>query len=99
MQVELEFRVWIFESRRKSEKSSDKRLLNVCEKRRVGEGAVQSAEVSLLLGMNVLTEIVQGWRNDFERTLHPDMQEQWDRCLGAVEARLKVMPHPPEAVL
>ena len=55
------------------------------------EGVVQGVKVPVLLGMNVLAELVEGWRGLLGRTQIPQFMEKWEKCARAVKARLAVM--------
>ena len=55
------------------------------------EGVVQGVDVPILLGMNVLAELVEGWRGLLGRTSVSQFKGKWEKCVRAVEARLDLM--------
>ncbi|KAG0720235.1 hypothetical protein GWK47_006885 [Chionoecetes opilio] len=57
-------------------------------------GVVQGTHVPVLLGMNVLAELVSGRQNTEERTVQLELGEKWGKCVRAVEARLRVLQQP-----
>lgn len=60
-----------------------------------GRGVVKGTRLPILLGMNILAELVQGWSSAIgERP--PELSEEWSTCVRAVKARLEIMEKPLE---
>lgn len=55
------------------------------------EGVVQGTKLPVLLGMNVLAELVRGWRSTCGENLQPELHGKWGKCVRAVEARLRAL--------
>jgi len=57
-------------------------------------GVVQGTQLPLLLGMNVLAELVKEWRSSVKEGSSGELGEKWSKCVRAVEAKLRVMQQP-----
>ena len=65
-------------------------------KRTLGGGSVvQGTRLPMLLGMNVLEELVEGWTSATGDS-PPELSEGWTKCVKAVKARLEIMQKPLE---
>ena len=60
-----------------------------------GGGVVQGTRLPILLGMNVLEELVEGWKGTMVDSA-PELSEGWNKCVQAVKARLEIMQKPLE---
>ena len=58
-----------------------------------GRGVVKGSKLPILLGMNVLEELVEEWKRDREGC-GPKLCGQWIKCVRAVEAKLSIMQQP-----
>lgn len=58
-----------------------------------GGGVVQGTKLPLLLGMNVLAELVEGWKSADGGGVS-GLCDMWGKCVRAVETRLKVLQQP-----
>ena len=57
-------------------------------------GVVQGTQLPVLLGMNVLAEVVTGPQNMGERPIPLGLDEKWRKCVQTVEAQLRVWHQP-----
>ena len=58
-----------------------------------GGGVVQGTKLPMLLGMNVLAELVEGWKS-VDGGGVSGLCEVWSKCVRAVETRLKILQQP-----
>ena len=60
-----------------------------------GGGVVQGTRLPILLGMNVLEDLVAGWKSVTGGS-SPELSEGWNKCVKAVKARLEILQKPME---